>query len=103
MRAMDVMTPDVITVDPDASVQAVAKLLSERGISGVPVVDAADQLVGIVSEGDLLHRVETGTERRPERLTGNGTRVGSIRLLRTRSSPATTPIRMGARQGRHDA
>src|SRR6516225_7623321 len=70
MRAMDVMTPDVITVDPDTSVQAVAKLLSERGISGVPVVDAADQLVGIVSEGDLLHRVETGTDRRPERLTG---------------------------------
>jgi len=63
MRAMDVMTTGVITVDPDASVQAVAKLLSDRGISGVPVVDAADQLVGIVSEGDLLHRVETGTER----------------------------------------
>ena len=70
MRARDVMTPDVITVDPDTSVQAVAKLLSESGISGVPVVDAADQLVGIVSEGDLLHRVETGTDRRPERLTG---------------------------------
>ena len=45
------------------SVQAVAKLLSERVISGVPAVDVADRLVGIVSEGDLLHRVETGTER----------------------------------------
>jgi CBS domain-containing protein len=67
MRAMDVMTTGVITVDPDMSVQAVAKVLSERGISGVPVVDAADRLVGIVSEGDLLHRVETGTER----LTGD--------------------------------
>jgi CBS domain-containing protein len=67
MRAMDVMTTEVITVDPDTSVQAVAKLLSERGISGVPVVDAADRLVGIVSEGDLLHRVETGTERLPGR------------------------------------
>jgi len=63
MRAIDVMTTGVITVDPDTSVQAVAKHLSERGISGVPVVDAADRLVGIVSEGDLLHRVETGTER----------------------------------------
>ena len=63
MRAIDVMTTGVITVDPDTSVQAVAKLLSEQGISGVPVVDAADRLVGIVSEGDLLHRVETGTER----------------------------------------
>jgi CBS domain-containing protein len=67
MRAMDVMTTEVITVDPDVSVHAVAKLLSERGISGVPVVDAADRLVGIVSEGDLLHRVETGTQRLPGR------------------------------------
>jgi CBS domain-containing protein len=67
MRAMDVMTTNVITVDPDTLVQALAMLLSERGISGVPVVDSDNQLVGIVSEGDLLHRVETGTER----LTGH--------------------------------
>ena len=70
MRAMDVMTTEVITVDPNTSVQALAKLLSERGISGVPVVDSNNRFIGIVSEGDLLHRVETGTERRPERLTG---------------------------------
>ena len=67
MRAMDVMTTNVITVDPDTSVQAVAALLAERGISGVPVVNLANQLVGILSEGDLLHRVETGTERRSGR------------------------------------
>ena len=66
MRAMDVMTTNVITVDPNTSVQALATLLSERGISGVPVVDS-DKLIGIVSEGDLLHRAETGTERRTER------------------------------------
>ena len=70
MHAMDVMTTEVITVRPDTPVQAVAKLLSERGISGVPVIDAADRLIGIVSEGDLLHRVETGTERRPDRESG---------------------------------
>ena len=67
MRAMDVMTTEVITVDPDTSVQALAALLSERGISGVPVVDVDNRVVGIVSEGDLLHRVETGTERRAQR------------------------------------
>ena len=67
MRAMDVMTTNVITVDPDTSVQALATLLSERGISGVPVVDKDSRLVGIVSEGDLLHRAETGTERRTQR------------------------------------
>jgi CBS domain-containing protein len=67
MRAMDVMTANVITVDPNTSVQALATLLSERGISGVPVVEADGRLVGIVTEGDLLHRAETGTERRTER------------------------------------
>src|SRR5271157_1313116 len=64
MRAMDVMTSEVITVDEDASVQAVAKLLAERGISAVPVADRENRVIGMVSEGDLLHRSETGTERR---------------------------------------
>ena len=54
MRAMDVMTTHVITVGPDASVQDLAMLLSERGISGVPVIDSDNRLIGIVSEGDLL-------------------------------------------------
>jgi len=67
MRAMDVMTTNVITVDQDTSVQALATLLSERGISGVPVVDKENRLIGLVSEGDLLHRAETGTERRTTR------------------------------------
>jgi CBS domain-containing protein len=64
MRAMDVMTTDVITVDPDTTVQALATLLADRGISGAPVVDASGRLVGVVSEGDLLHRAEIGTARR---------------------------------------
>ena len=67
MRAMDVMTTNVITVEPDTAVQELATLLSDRGISGVPVVDKDSRLVGIVSEGDLLHRTETGTERRTQR------------------------------------
>jgi CBS domain-containing protein len=64
MRAMDVMTSEVITVDENASVTAVARLLAERGISAVPVVDQENRVIGMVSEGDLLHRAETGTERR---------------------------------------
>ena len=64
MRAMDVMTSKVITVDENASVIAIAKLLAERGISAVPVVDRENRVIGMVSEGDLLHRAETGTERR---------------------------------------
>ena len=65
MRAMDIMTPNVITAGPETSVHALARLLLQHGISGVPVVDQQQQLVGIVSEGDLLHRTETGTDPRP--------------------------------------
>ena len=64
MRAMDIMTSEVITVREDATVPEVARLMAERGISAVPVVDRENQIVGMVSEGDLLHRTETGTERR---------------------------------------
>jgi|SRR5580704_13135491 CBS domain-containing protein len=64
MRAMDVMTTDVISVDPSTTIRDLATLLAERGISGAPVIDSSGQLVGIVSEGDLLHRAEIGTAHR---------------------------------------
>jgi CBS-domain-containing membrane protein len=64
MHAIDVMTSEVISVDENATVPAVARLLAQRGISAVPVVDKDNRVIGMVSEGDLLHRAETGTERR---------------------------------------
>jgi CBS domain-containing protein len=64
MKARDVMVTPVITTKPYASVQEVAKIFLERRISAVPVVDDQGKLVGIVSEGDLMHRTEAGTERR---------------------------------------
>lgn len=63
MQARDVMVSPVVTVGPHASVQQVAKILLERRISAVPVVDPDNKLLGIVSEGDLIHRAESGTER----------------------------------------
>lgn len=62
MQARDVMTPGVISVQPDTSVRDVAKMLVEHHISGVPVVDKNGKLVGIVSEGDLMRRPESETE-----------------------------------------
>ncbi len=64
MKASDVMTTQVITVRPDASVQDVARLLVTNRISAVPVVTEDGELVGLVSEGDLIRRVESGTEHR---------------------------------------
>jgi len=57
LRARDLMTPDVITVPPETPVLAIARLLGERGISAVPVVDAQGQAVGVVTEGDLIRRL----------------------------------------------
>lgn len=65
MQARDVMTTSVATVAPDSTVAEIAKTLLERRISAVPVVAAGGELVGIVSEGDLMRRPETGTERHP--------------------------------------
>ena len=62
MNAADVMVSKVITVGPDASVATIAETLLANRISAVPVVDDRSALLGIVSEGDLIHRVETGTE-----------------------------------------
>jgi CBS domain-containing protein len=53
MRVADVMTVDVVTVDKDASLRDVAALLTERHISGLPVVDQG-HVVGVVSEGDIV-------------------------------------------------
>lgn len=64
MRASDVMTSNVVSAKPDMTVSEVARLLVDKGISGAPVIDAAGHVVGMISEGDLLHREELGTDQR---------------------------------------
>jgi CBS domain-containing protein len=65
MLVRDIMTRDVATVSPSTSVATIAHILLERRISAVPVLDQTGRIVGIVSEGDLLRRVEVGTEPHP--------------------------------------
>lgn len=67
MKAHDVMTWGAITVEADASVTRAARLMLQNRISGLPVVDATGQLVGMVTEGDFLRRTELGTQRRRPR------------------------------------
>ena len=64
MKAREIMTRDVVSVRPGTPVQVVAKLLSDRGISAVPVVDDEGAPIGMVSEGDLIGRDETSREAR---------------------------------------
>ena len=64
LAAADVMTTDVITVSPETTVRDIATLLHSKRISGVPVVDAAGNIVGIVTEGDLVLREAIAGEHR---------------------------------------
>jgi CBS domain-containing protein len=63
MQTKDIMTTPVVSVTPETGVSDVARLLLERHISAVPVIDAAGRLVGIVSEGDFLRRAEGDNSR----------------------------------------
>ncbi|HEY8873851.1 MAG TPA: CBS domain-containing protein [Stellaceae bacterium] len=64
MNVADIMTRQVISVTPQTTIAEAAQLLLDNRISGLPVVDPGGAVVGIVTEGDLLRRVETGTQRR---------------------------------------
>jgi CBS domain-containing protein len=58
MRVDELMSPDVVSVAPDTSLKDVAALLSRHGISGVPVCEADGQVLGVVSEADILRKEE---------------------------------------------
>ena len=64
MRAHQIMTRSVITITPEATILEAAKTMLRHHVSGLPVVDAAGKLVGIVSEGDFVRRSEIGTQRK---------------------------------------
>ncbi len=67
MNAADIMAHPVVSVTPETTVAEAARLMLDHRISGLPVLDRSGALVGIISEGDLLHRAETGTTRRRPR------------------------------------
>jgi len=67
MKALDVMTRDVVSISPDASVLEAVHAMLQHKISGLPVVEASGALAGIVTEGDFLRRSEIGTQRKRPR------------------------------------
>ena len=83
----DVMTTDVVVVEPDTPFKELAALLRERRLSALPVIDAARNLVGIVSEADLILKQEYGGP--------NGDRRGGRRHRRDRAkAEAETAARL---------
>jgi CBS domain-containing protein len=107
MKALDVMIRDVVTVKPDDQVAEAVKLLAEYDVSALPVVDDGNNVIGIISEADLLHRREIGTEKhRPwwlEAMTpastlagefakSNGRRVAEVMSTDIVSAAEDTPL-----------
>jgi CBS domain-containing protein len=91
MRAADIMVQDVVTAGPEASVRELAALMLERRISGMPVVDGAGRLLGIVSEGDLIRRPEIDTDR---------VKLGWLRLLLSDEARARDFVKSHGRKAR---
>jgi len=109
MKAADIMSDRVLSVPPDAPITAAIRIMLANRISGLPVMDAAGRLVGIVSEGDLLRRSETGTERQrpdwlelllgPGRLAEEYVRTHARKVADVMTSPViTVPPQAGLRQ-----
>jgi CBS domain-containing protein len=64
MRAHQIMTRTVVSVKPDTTLADAANIMLHQHISGLPVVSETGKLVGIISEGDFIHRAEIGTMRK---------------------------------------
>jgi len=70
LHARDLMTTDVVTVPPETPVIAMARLLADRGISAVPIVDGKGSVLGVVTEADLIRRL-AGEEDKPPSWLGS--------------------------------
>ena len=107
MKAADVMVSKVITVGPTTTIQEVASILLANRISAVPVVGEHGELIGIVSEGDLIRRIEVGTERHrswwlgllasnralaTEYVMSNARKVADIMTRRVVTATPNTPL-----------
>ena len=103
MKASDVMSRNIVSIGRDAAIAEAIRLMLDNQISGLPVIDTAGRLVGILTEGDLLRRSETGTERHrprwleilmgPGRLAGEYVRTHgrNVEEIMTRDLVSVTP------------
>jgi len=97
MKAKDIMTTSVITAAPDQTIGEIAAFMCKRRISGLPVVEN-EEVIGVVSEGDLLRRHEIGSDERPAswwlRLLGSNSSPGDY--IKSRSRRVSDVMTVGA-------
>lgn len=103
----DVMTQQVVTVTPETSFKEAVRLLRRRRVSGMPVVDRTGALVGIVSETDLLNKVEKrapdsyvleSRRQQLDRVKAAGLNVGSVMTREVVTIRADHPVALAARE-----
>lgn len=92
MRAHQIMTRQLVTIGPEASIVDAANAMIDNHVSGLPVVDDDGKLIGIISEGDFIRRAEIGTQRK----RGRWLRM----LLGPAPAPATSSMSTAARSER---
>ena len=98
MIARDIMTRRVYTTCAEASVQEVAQLLSRKNISGVPVIDKNGKMIGIVTEADIIGKVDREGLRAADIMSpeiiavDEETRVGEIAMLLTEHRIKRVPV-----------
>lgn len=100
MLARDIMTHEVISIAPSASIREAARLLSDYNISGVPVIDARGAMVGIVTEADLISKEgESVREILTERVISvdERTPVDEIAQILTSNRIKRVPVMRGTR------
>jgi hypothetical protein len=97
-RVSDVMTTSVVTVDRITPYQEIDRLLTERRISGMPVLMMGRQVAGVVSEADLLAAEDQGA--RQARLIGSRVQHGGDRELGVSELPAMSAQLMAPLGGR---
>jgi CBS domain-containing protein len=97
MRVEQIMTRDVLTIGREAEVREVARIFVEHGISGLPVCGARREVLGVVSEGDILFKEQGPAERERHlwsRLHGKSVKKTkkalAIKVLDAMTSPAIT-------------
>jgi CBS domain-containing protein len=89
MNAADLMTREIVTVGPETPLADAIRLMLDHRVSGLPVVDGTGRLVGLLTEGDLLHRTETGTD---------AVRLGWLQALVARGRMAEQYVRTHGRR-----
>jgi len=93
-QVRDVMTAEVGAVSPEATYREVVNVITGRRVGGVPVVDEAGHVLGVVSEADVLHKLETGGL--PERrLFPNPRRSAKARAEVARDLMTTPAVTVG--------